>query len=92
MVYDQGSISGQNVNLIASNAGYTRYNVLKMSPSCVANSIKYCPVPKESEWKIPFLKELISVRDGDLRVGEDDDDAEFTKKEIEQLIGLVATQ
>ena len=91
MIFDQGSNSGQNINLIALSAGYTRYNVMKMSPSCVANAIKYCPVPKESKWKIAFLKELMSVRDGDLRVGDDEEDG-FTKEEISHLIGMVATQ
>ena len=80
MVYDQGSISGQNLNLIASNAGYTRYNVLKMSPSCVGNTIKYCPVPKESEWKIPLLKELISLRDGELYIEDDENGQEFSRE------------
>ena len=92
MIFDQGSNSGQNINRIALSAGYTRYSVMKMSPSCVANAITYCPVPKESEWKVSFLKELMSVRDGDLKVGKDEDDDSFTKEEINQLIGIVATQ
>ena len=41
MIYDQGSNSGQNINLIAQNSGFSRYDVLKMDPSCVAKDIKY---------------------------------------------------
>ena len=66
IIYDQGSITGQNINLIASSSGYNRYTVMKMTPNCVANAIKYSPIPKESEWKISLLKELISLRDGEL--------------------------
>ena len=69
MIHDQGSNSGQNINLIANNSGFSTYDVLKMAPSCVAKDIKYSSVPKDSEWRIGFLKELINVRDGSLSVG-----------------------
>ena len=92
MINDQGSNSGQNINLIAQNSGYNKYNVLQMDPSCVAKEITYSSAPKESTWRIGFLKELINVRDGNLNVGGLNDDEGFSQKEIEDLIYIVATQ
>ena len=92
MIYDQGSNSGKNINLLALNAGYNRYNVMSMAPSCVAKEMTYSTVPKECTWKIDFLKELINVRDGNLSVGSPEDNESFSMKEIGHLINIVATQ
>ena len=91
MTNDQGSSSGQNINLIAQNSGFNRYDVTKMDPSCVAKEITYNSVPKESTWRIGFLNELINVRDGNLSVSFPNDEG-FSNKEIEDFIYIVATQ
>ena len=90
MVYDQGSITGQNINFIALKSGYNRYSVMEISPRHVANSMKYSEVPKESMWKVSFLKELLSIRNGDLSVGNGEEEG-FSKKEIQELIFNIST-
>ena len=92
MIHDQGSNSGQNINLIASNAGYSRHNVMKMEPTCVAREMSYSSDPKESIWTIDFLKELMNVHNGNLSVVCLEDDESFSIKEIGHLINIVATQ
>ena len=90
MVYDQGSICGQNINFIAKNAGYDTYTMMKTSPRHVASSMKYFAVPEESLWKVSFLKELISIREGDLSVGNEEEGG-FSKEEIKDLIDTIST-
>ena len=89
LMFDQGSISGQNIDYIAKSAGYDRFSVMNESPRSVASAIKYAPVSHNSIWKVSFLKELLNVRDGDLCVGNEEEG--FSKEEIQQLINLVST-
>ena len=91
-IYDQGSISGQNLNLIASSSGYNRYTVMNMSPNCVANAITYSPIPKESQWKVSLLKELISLGDGELCMSEDESGNGFSREDFQNLIAFISTQ
>ena len=91
-IYDQGSITGQNINLIASESGYNRFNILNMAPSCVANEIRFSPVPEESKWKIQLLKELLSLCDGELCMREDENEQAFSREELQNLIAFVSTQ
>ena len=91
-IYDQGSITGQNINLIASSAGYSRFNVLNMTPSCVANNIRFSSVPEDSIWKVQLLKELISLRDGELCMRENDNEQGFSREDLQNLIAFVSTQ
>ena len=79
-IHDPGSISGQNINLIASSSGYNRYTIMNMTPNCVANAITYSPIPKESQWKVSQLKELISLHDGDLYMAVDESGNGFQGK------------
>ena len=90
MVYDQGSTCGQNINYIAENAGFSRYSVLKISPRHVASSMKYSVVPEESMWKVSFLKELLSIRDGHFSVGNEEEGG-FSRDEIQELINIITT-
>ena len=87
-MFDQGSISGQNIDYIAKSAGYDRCSVMNKPPRSVASAIKYAPVPHNTIWKVSFLKELLNVRDGDLCVGNEE---EGKKEEIQQLINTVST-
>ena len=91
-IYDQGSITGQNINLIASNSGYNRFEILNMTPNCVAKEIRFSPVPEESVWKIQLLKELISLREGELCMREDENEQSFSREELQNLIAFVSTQ
>ena len=91
IVYDQGSFTGQNIDLIATSAGYNRYTILNMTPNCVANAIKYSPVPEESQWKIQLLKELISLRDGELCMMDNEYGQEFSRDELQNLIAFITT-
>ena len=63
-----------------------------MAPSCVANEIRFSPVPEESKWKIQLLKELISLRDGELCMREDENEQAFSREELQNLIAFVSTQ
>ena len=92
MVMDQGSISGQNLNFVSIESGYSRQSILKMAPKAVINEMKCFPVPEDSAWKVNILKELIDIRDSVLHIGTKDDENFLTKKEIEDLIVLVSTK
>ena len=91
MIFDQGSICGQNIEFIAKQSGNTRYSVMNMSPIEVANSMSYFPTPKDSLWKVTCLMELLEVRDGDLQIGDDQDEGGFSKEEIQTLINFIST-
>ena len=65
---------------------------MNMTPNCVANAMIYSPVPKESQWKVPLLKELISLRDGELYMEDDKNGQEFSREEIQNLIAFISTQ
>ena len=87
MIFDQGSICGQNIEFIAKQSGNTRYSVMNMSPIEVANSMNYFPTPKDCLGKVTCLMELLEVRDGDLQIGE----GGFSKEEIQTLINFIST-
>ena len=66
---------------------------MNMSPREVANSMNYFPTPKDSKGKVTCLMELLEVHDGDLQIGDDQDEDEdgFSKEEIQQLINFIST-
>ena len=55
---------------------------MNLSPKEVANSMNYFSTPKDSEVKMTCLMELLEVHDGDLQIGDDQDEDGFTNKEI----------
>ena len=63
-----------------------------MTPNCVAKEIRFSPVPEESVWKIQLLKELISLREGELCMREDENEQSFSREELQNLIAFVSTQ
>ena len=50
-----------------------------------ANKIEYCPIPKEDEWTIGFVKELTDVKFGEATL------LNFERDEIVDLLNLVCT-
>ena len=89
MIFDQGSISVQNIDSIDKSARYDRFSVMNINPRTVASEIKYAPVPNSEIWKVKFLKERLNVRNGDLCVGSGEES--FSKKEIQDLICMIST-
>ena len=82
---DKSSTTSQNLDLISRESGIE--NVLEENPRTVANSLQYCPVPHEEEWRLGFLKELLLLRNGQMEVEND----ELSQEEINDLITIVAT-
>ena len=85
---DEGSLSAQNIMTIGNKAGLD--DILSMSPKVVADSIVYCEVPVEDDWRITFLEELILLRSNHLEL-DFVDVSQFSRMEIDDLIYFVAT-
>ena len=88
MIQDHGSITKQNLNLISKESGLD--DVINNSPSLVVSTVQYAPTPPGEEWRHGFLNELLQLRKHNLEI-EWEDNVEFTSKEIDQLIYLVAS-
>lgn len=50
-------------------------------------AIEYEKIPDEEQWKVEFLKEIMSVRNGEL----DFQDNQFEMKEIQILINYISS-
>ena len=83
--HDQGSITRHNLNSIEKDSGCT--DLLSYSPKYISSKVRYAPVPETEEWRVSFLKELISLRNNDMVL----EDSQFTQNEIQDLISMVAT-
>ena len=79
---DMNSSTAQNIELIRKESGLA--NVLDCCPKYVANTLKYCPVPVEEEWRLGLLNELLLLRKGQL-------ECELSLEEISDLIEIVTT-
>ena len=55
----------------------------------VVSTVQYSPTPPGEEWRYGFLNELLQLRKHNLEI-EWGDNVEFTSKEIDHLIYLVA--
>ena len=62
---DTRSITGNNLRQILLLIDKTNIDDLCSQD---ALSIEYKEVPENEEWRIPFVKELINIRHGDLKV------------------------
>lgn len=62
---------------------------MKTSPKTVSSAMKYFPTPQIDQWKIPFLNELLDIRNGKLQINEGEDT--FTPEEIQDLIHMITT-
>ena len=82
-ISDQASTTRINLNLISAESGFV--NVLEMDSRCVANNIFYEKIPDDELWKLEFLREAMSIRDGEL-VLED-----FDRKEIQTIINCISS-
>ena len=80
---DQGSIIRKNLNIIEKESNCA--NILSLDSRFVSNHVIYAPVPDEEIWRINFIEELIQIRSNELFVDG------FSRKEIQELINLIAT-
>ena len=69
-----------NLNLISAESGFQ--DVLDMDPRSIASNIDHSRIPDEEQWKVDFLKEIMSLRSGDLVLENDI----LTGEEIQKLI------
>ena len=83
-INDQGSTTRMNLNLISAESGCQ--DVLEMDPRSLADNIVYSRIPDEEQWKVDFLKEIMSLRSGDLVLENDI----LTGEEIQKLIYCVS--
>ena len=91
VICDKGSISGQNLNYISNKSGYSIHSLMKTSPKTVSSAMKYFPTPEKDQWKIPFLHELLDIRNGNLHLEINEGNDNFTPEEIQELIHLITT-
>ena len=87
MSSDKSSISGQNLNFIANNSGYSFESLLNTCPKIISNAMTYAPIPKDDIWKVSFLQELLNIRSGALNV----DGIDLKREEIQDMINMVTT-
>ena len=73
-----------NLNLISAESGCQ--DVLEIDPRSLAGNIVYSRIPDEEQWKVDFLKEIMSLRSGDLVLENDI----LTGGEIQNLIYCVS--
>ena len=83
-INDQGSTTRKNLNLISAESGCQ--DVLEMDPRSLACNIVYSRIPDEEQWKVDFLREIMSLRSGDLVLENDI----LTGEEIQKLIYCVS--
>ena len=72
--------------MISAESGFE--NVLDMDPRSVVSNIEYEKIPDEEQWKVEFLREIMSVRNGDLEF----QDNQFEKKEIQILVNYISSK
>ena len=61
---DASTVTGKNLRMIMLNLGIFRMKDIKTSDV----TLTYVPIPKGCEFRPPFVKELIDIRQGDLEV------------------------
>ena len=83
-INDQTSTTRQNLNLISAESGIV--NVLEIDPRSVISNIEYERIPEEEQWKVDFLREIMSVRNGKLEF----EDNKFDSKEIQTLVNYIS--
>ena len=83
-INDQTSTTRQNLNLISAESGII--NVLEIDPRSVICNIEYERIPEEEQWKVDFLREIMSVRNGNLEF----EDNQFDSKEIQTLVNYIS--
>ena len=82
-ISDQASTTRRNLNIISAESGFE--NVLEMDPKCVGNRIVYEKIPDEDLWKVDFLREAMSIRNGELHLEN------FNGKEIQTIIYCISS-
>ena len=58
-----------------------------MDPRSVVSNIEYEKIPDEEQWKVEFLREIMSVRNGELEF----QDNQFEMKEIQTLVNYISS-
>ena len=84
-ICDQTSTTKKNLNVISAESGFE--NVLDMDPRSVVSNIEYEKIPDEEQWKVEFLREIMSVRNGELEF----QDNQFEMKEIQTLVNYISS-
>ena len=84
-ICDQTSTTKKNLNVISAESGFE--NVLDMDPRSVVSNIEYEKIPDEEQWKVEFLREIMSVRNGELEFL----DNQFEMKEIQILVNYISS-
>jgi len=84
-IRDQTSTTRRNLNLISAESGIE--HVLDIDPRSVVCNIEYESIPVEDQWKVEFLREIMSVRNGNLEF----ENNQFEPKEIQILINYIST-
>ena len=77
---DVSSITGSNLRNIMLLVGKT--NIEDLNPTD-ADSLVYCPVESENEWKIEIAKELLEVQSGCLQLEH------FSFKEVQEMLSFI---
>ena len=85
VIMDHGSITGQDLSMIAKDAGLDTFRIMNMSPNAVADLLEFAPVPENCEWQVNLIKELLEIRSGGLVVEN------ISSEEIQNLINFVST-
>ena len=84
-ICDETSTTKKNLNVISAESGFE--NVLDMDPRSVVSNIEYEKIPDEEQWKVEFLREIMSVRNGELEF----QDNQFEMKEIQILVNYISS-
>ena len=79
---DCRTIHGSNMKHIANNCETTIEN---LSSYIVKESMKFCRVASEDEWKISVVKELIQTKNGMLNLSE------FDNNDLTDMIKILTT-
>ena len=80
--YDVNSVTGANLRKIKHLVN--KNSIDELSPKD-ARSILYQPVPKDEEWRIGMVREIVDIRNQEASLQE------FTWKELEYILEYVCT-
>ena len=81
------TLTGRNVRKVVEITGVE--NIRNVNPNLIGKNIKFCELEKEEAWRVPFIKELINLRQNILTL--DKTNEAFTNDELEDILEFVCT-
>ena len=73
-------MTGRNIRFILDQTGYDEIFAIKVNEA--KKMLTFCDVPENEKWKIDFIKEIVEVKQNNLKI----DDDVMTVEELDEII------